>query len=418
MREHIVILGGGFGGWSAARGLAVRLGPDQAVTLVDRVDHLLYTPMLTEVAGGNLRPGSVAVSFRSLPRKVRVVRGDVAKVDLSTKVVTLADGQVLQATQLVFALGSEAAYHHIEGAEANSLPLKTLKDATETVARVDALVAEASRCDDEKRRRELLTLVVAGGGYTGVEAVAAVAEHLRRKASSAGLNPEEVQTVLIEVADRLMLETPAPLAEYSRVFLEKNGVRVMLKTGVKKVDGGVVTLESGEEIHAGLLLWDTGIEPSPLLQQVGLPLGKHHGVVVDACFRVQGQPGVWAIGDCAEVPKPDGGTYAATAQNATREGALLASNISRVLLGRTPLPFRFRMLGQLAILSEKKAVAEILGVQITGFVAWAMWWVIYIAKVPSMRGRVGVIQDLVTAGKQTGVPQLGSGASSQKLAAR
>ena len=408
MLEHVVILGGGFGGWYAARAMAARIGPGQAVTLVDRVNHLLYTPMLTEVAGGNLRPGSVAVSMRSLPRKVRFVQSDIKSVDVPTKAVTLADGQVLRATHLVFALGSTTAYHHIEGAQENSLPLKTLKNAEDTVARVDALVAKAVKLSDPVRRRELLTVMVAGGGYTGVETIAAVSEHLSEKAKAAGLYADEVQSILVESANRLMLETPEPLAEYSRKFLESRGVRVILKTGVKAVSGDTVTLESGEEIRVGLLLWDTGIEPSPLVQKIGLPLGKHHGIVVDSCFRVQGLQNVWAIGDCAEIPKPGGGTYSATAQNAVREGALLASNISRVMRGRPPLPFRFRMLGQLAILSGRRAVAEILGVQIRGFLAWSMWWVIYIAKLPTMEARWKVIKELAGGKAASEVPLLAS----------
>ncbi len=394
--EHIVILGGGFGGWYAARALAPRL-PRAQITVVDQVDHLLYTPMLTEVAGGNLQPGDIAVPIRSLPSRVRFVQGEVTAVDLPSRRVTLHDGSVLEATQLVIALGSTTAYHGIAGAQPHSVSMKTLADACAVVAEVARLVAQAKSCDDADRRRNLLRLVVAGGGYTGVETVAAVAEHLKRQALDAGIAPDEVEAVLIEPTERLMQETPASLAEYSRVYLESAGVRVILREGVKEVQPNRILLTTGESIEAGMLIWDTGIEPSPLLAKTKLPLGKHHGVVVDSCFRVEGFDGVWAIGDCAEIPMPKSGgkTYAPTAQNATREGTHVAVNISAVLHGREPTPFRFHMLGQLAILSGRRAVAEILGVKIKGFLAWGLWWAIYIAKLPSMPGRMAVLATLV-----------------------
>lgn len=391
--EHIVILGGGFGGWYAAKALAPRL-PRARITVVDRVDHLLYTPMLTEVAGGTLAPDDIAVPIRSLPKRVSFVQGEVIALDLPGKRVTLKDGSVLEATQLVIALGSTTSYHGIAGAQEHSLPLKTLADASAIVAEVGRAVTEARSCDDVARRRDLLRLVVAGGGYTGVETVAAVAEHFNRQARAAGIDQDEAEVVILQPADRLMLETPESLAEYSQAYLESAGVRVILHEGVKEVDGSRVTLTTGEQMEAGILIWDTGIEPSPLLRQTELPLGKHHGVVVDSCFRVQGHDGVWAIGDCAEIPKPDGSAYAPTAQNATREGTQVAVNISAVLHRRQPTPFRYRMLGQLAILSGRRAVAEILGVKIKGFVAWGLWWAIYLAKLPSMPKRAAVLASL------------------------
>ena len=395
MKEHIVILGGGFGGWYAARALAPRLRSGATITLVDRVDHMLYTPMLTEVAGGNLPSRSIAVPMKDLPDRVQFVKAQIKEVNLADRSVTLPSGEVLRATQLVFALGSTTAYHGIKGAQEQSLPLKTLEDANDILDRIDELVTQAAACEDAARRRQLLTVVVAGGGYTGVETIAAVGEHLNRQAKEKGLNTEEVKMVIVEPSGRLMHETPETLALYSQRFLEGTGVRVLLKTGVSEVHDDTVTFSNGEQLKVGLLIWDTGIEPNSLVQDVGLPLGKHHGIDVDACFRVKGLKGVWAIGDCAEIPQPDGTTYAPTAQNATREGVHLAQNISAVLRGESPRPFRFRMLGQLAILSDKKAVAEILGVKISGLVAWGLWWVIYTAKLPSVRGRVEVLKKLV-----------------------
>ena len=396
MADHIVILGGGFAGWYAARALAPRLRSGHRITLIDRVDHMLYTPMLTEVAGGTLPPHSIAVPPQGLSRRIIFINAEITAIDVSKKSVTLANGEVLSATHLVFALGSTTSYHGITGAQEHSLPLKTLNDATQILSRIDDLITQAAVCTDPIRRRELLTVAVAGGGYTGVEPIAAVGEYLGRKASSAGLSQDDVTAMLIEPTGRLMRETPESLAEYSQNFLERTGVLVKLNTGVQSVTAESITLSNGEQIKAGLLIWDTGIEPSPLLKTTNLPLGKHHGVLVDACFRVQGFDTVWAIGDCAEIPQQDGNTYAATAQNATREGVHLAQNISAVIRGDAPRPFRFTMLGQLALLSHRKAVAEILGIKIKGFLAWPLWWAIYLAKLPYTRGRIDVLKALLS----------------------
>lgn len=390
-RQHIVILGGGFGGWYAARALAPRLRSGNRITLVDRVDHMLYTPMLTEVAGGNLAPGSIAVPAGKLPGRVNFVQSEIQSVDIRTKSVTLANGVRLHPTQLVIALGSTTSFHDVPGAREFGMPLKTLTDAARIIQRLDEIVKQAVLTPDLQHRRNLLTLVVAGGGYTGVESVAAVTEHMARRAVSAGLSRSDVTAVLVEPTDRLMHETAATLASYSHLQLERSGVRVLLKTSVEQVEPGSVRLSSGEQIHTGLILWDAGIEPSPVLKDLGLTLGKHGGLIVDACFQVTGLNGVWAIGDCAEIPQRSGGTYAATAQNASREGVNLAQNISAVLRGDAPRTFRYTMLGQLALLSHQNAVAEILGVKLHGAIAWVLWWAIYIVKLPYTRGRVGVL---------------------------
>ncbi len=399
-KEHVVILGGGFGGWYAARHLAGILPMEHKITLVDRVDHMLYTPMLTEVAGGRLAPRTIAVPSARRSRRIRFLQGEIRSVDAATKTVELASGEVLHATQLVLALGSTAAYHGISGAKENSLSLKTLKDANEIRDRLDALVAEAAAKSGDASR---VSLVVAGGGYTGVESVAALWVRMQEQARRHGLPADQISATIVESLPRLMKELPEPLGQYSHRQLEANGIRVMLRVDVKSVEAGSVELSNGERLPFSLLVWDTGIEPSPLLKDIDVPKGKHHGAVVDATFRVQGRPGVWAIGDCAEIPDPQGKTYAATAQNASREGVQVARNIVAVIKGRQVHPFRFRMLGQLAVIAKRDAVAEILGVRLRGFLTWVLWWGIYIAKLPNNSRRWDVVRQLF--GSRRGLPE-------------
>ncbi len=395
--EHVVILGGGFGGWYAARHLAGILPMEHRITLVDRVDHMLYTPMLTEVAGGRLAPNSVAVPTAGMSRRVRFLQGEIRSVDVATKSVELASGEVLHATHLVLALGSTAAYHDIPGAKENSIPMKTLDQAKEIGNRIDSLVADAAGKAGKDGEDGRVSLVVAGGGYTGVESVAAIWVRMREQARLHGLPADRISATIVESLPRLMPEVPKPLAQYSHRELEANGIRVMVHMDVKSVEPGSVELSNGEHLPASLLVWDTGIEPSPLLKNIDVPKGKHHGVVVDPMFQVAGHPGVWAIGDCAEIPDPQGKTYPPTAQNASREGVQVARNIVAVIKRRPLHPFRYRMLGQLAVIAKRDAVAEILGVRLRGFLTWVLWWVIYIAKLPDNSRRWEVLRELVTS---------------------
>ena len=323
---------------------------------------------------------------------MRFVQAEIQSVDAGTSSVELASGEVLHATQLVLALGSTAAYHDVPGAKEKSMTLKTLGDATAIGERIDSLIAEAARKSGKDRR---VCLVVAGGGYTGVESVAAIWLRMQEQARKHGVPGDQISATIVESLPRLMQEIAEPLAQYSHRQLEADGIRVMLGVDVKSVEAGGVELSNGERLAASLLVWDTGIEPSPLLKEMDVPKGKHHGVVVNAMFQVQGYPGVWAIGDCAEIPDAQGKTYPATAQNASREGVQVARNIVAVIKRRQLHPFRYRMLGQLAVISKRDAVAEILGVRLRGFLTWALWWVIYIAKLPDNSRRWDVVRKLL-----------------------
>ena len=366
-REHIVILGGGFGGWYTARHLSGILPIEHRITLVDRVDYMLYMPAA------------------KLPCRVRFLREEIESVDAEAKTVELASGEVLHATQLVLALGATTSYHEVPGAQENSFSMKTLSDANSIRERLDALIVSATRATDGAGQ----------DGYTGVESVAALYARMREQASRHGLPTEQIRATLVEPLDRIMKELPESLASYSKEQLEADGIRVILGVGVKAVAPEEVELTNGERLPASLLVWDTGIEPSALLQQIDVSKGKHHGVIADAMFRVPGRPGVWAIGDCAEIPDTEGGTYSPTAQNASREGVQVARNIVAVIKGRPLHPFRFVMLGQLALIAKKDAVADILGVRLRGFVTWILFWAIYISKLPDNARRVAVLKGLV-----------------------
>src|SRR5579872_2424051 len=356
---RILILGGGFAGMSVAQEL-IRLLPRERrcdITLVDRNNFSLFTPMLTEVVGGDVDPGSVVAAIRSLSPRVRFEQGRITRIDAASRSVSIEVGdgaqsippaeRTLQADQLVIALGSITNFHHIPGLQDNALTIKSVTEAEAIRHRAIALLERADEEPDPAVRRQLLTFVVGGGGFSGVETMAALNDLVRGlRPQFSAVQAEDVRTIIVQPGPRLLPELDERLASYAQRELERRGVEVMLGTRVASAGPDNVELERGDAAHgddhssaravmrvaARTLVWAGGVQPNPVVAQSGFKLGRHHAIVVDAGCAVPGHAGVWALGDCAEVPEPRGkGTYAPTAQNATREGKQVARNIVATL---------------------------------------------------------------------------------------
>lgn len=401
---HIVILGGGFAGVGAARELARRLNKEDAarITLIDRHNYQLFTPMLTEVAGGEIEPSHTVSAIRRLSPRVTFVQGRVDHIALEGKRVTLVAGdpdegaagaqQVLHADHLVIALGSVTNFHHLKGLPEHALTIKSVGDAAAIHNRALALLEAASAEPDGAQRRAMLTFVVGGGGFSGVETMAALNDLVRDVAKRyPTLSDLPVRTMLIHPGERLLPELGAKLAHYAQRQLERRGVEVLLKTKIAGAGPDYVELDGGHRIEAHLLVWAGGVAPSPVVDTLDCPRGKHGGIAVEPTMAVPGHPGVWALGDCAEIPRAGGkGTYAPTAQNATREGTLVARNIVASMRGEQPRPFAYRPIGELAIVGKHTGVARVYGRNLSGPPAWAMWRLIYLAKMPLVGKRVRI----------------------------
>lgn len=399
--KRIVILGSGFAGVEAARELA-RLLPDEnngEIVLVSKNDYLLFTPMLTEAVGGSIQPHHIIVPLQSYPhlKKVKRIIGEVKGIDLHTRTVSLEGAETDQVTadHLVICLGSSANYHHVSGAEQNAVTMKTLDDADGVRRSALALIKAASKEQDKDQRKAMLTFFVAGGGYTGVETIAALNDLVRETISSyTELDESEVQMIIAEPLGRLMGEVSPDLASYSQEQLERAGIRVLLNTGVKSAQDGVVELSNGERIQTRTFIWTAGVEPNTLTMQLDAPKGHSKGLKVNNCFVLENYTGVWAVGDNADVPKPDGkSSYGATAQNALREGKLVARNVVRYLQGEPLKPFTYKPIGQLALVGRYRGVALVYGFKFSGLIAWAMWRAVYWAKMPSMEQKIRVLID-------------------------
>lgn len=411
-KQSVVILGAGFAGASAAQELA-RLLPEQCceITLIDQNNSTLFTPMLTEVAGGEVDPRDIVSPLRRLPARVRFEQAHIDAIDLKAKTVTVTFGtsdpdlprsqRTLAADHILIALGSVTNFHHVKGLAQHALTVKSLADAAEINNRVLALLERADAEPDPATRRAILTIVVAGGGFSGVETMAAVNDFIREAARHyPHVDEREIRTVVVEPGKRLLSEIGESLAHYAKEKLEKHGVEVMLQKEIAGADAQSVQIKGAETIPCHTLIWTAGVTPNPLVRSLDCERGKHGGIVVDAACRVKERPGIWAVGDCAEVPKSGGsGTYAPTAQNATREGAQAARNMVAEMTGREPRPFVYEPIGQLALVGRHSGVASLYGRNFSGIAAWLMWRAIYLSKMPGAgkRMRIGLdwILDLV-----------------------
>jgi NADH dehydrogenase len=399
---RVLILGGGFAGVAAARAFERRLPSDRrtTVTLVCRDNYLLFTPMLAEVAAGEIDAAHIATPTRAFLRRVHVQQGEVVAIDLERHRVqvyspVIQDQTELPYDHLILALGSVASFRHAPGAAEHAFPFKHIGDAQRIHDRVLDCFDRAAGESDPAQRRALLTFVVAGGGFAGVELAAALADfvHAGRRFYPR-LAGEQAGVLLAHHGARLVEELPEATAAYTLRRLQQQGVDLRLRTAVTDVTPASVTLDPGGTIPTRSVFWTAGVAPNPVVAALALPKDKHGAIVVDGFLRVPEQRGLWALGDCAAIPDPrGGGTYGALAQNAEREGPVVAHNVLATM-GGTPLrAFDYHLQGLFASLGRRHAVGEIYGRQVRGHVAWFLWRTVYLAKLPGLDRRIRVGSD-------------------------
>ena len=353
--------------------------------------------MLHEVAASDLDPSDIVNPIRQLLKRVTFYEALVESIDLDAKRVVISYGyprknRTLTYDQLVVGLGSSTKFFDDETA-ANAIEMKTLGDALFLRNRMIGTLESANVEEDPEARRRLLTFVIAGGGFAGVESIGAMNDFLREAVKYyPRLDPAMVRVVLVHHGDVLLPEFDPKLGKYTERKLREAGIDIRLKTGVGKYDGCDVQLDPGEAIPAGTLLWTAGVTPDRLVKD--LPLKKDKGrIVVDGCMRSVDRPEVWVVGDAAACPDPtDGGKpYPATAQTAIRMGPRLARNIEAVVLNTgDPVPFKYKMMGQLAAIGQRNGTAQVFGFRFSGFIAWFMWRTIYLAKLPGVEKKLRV----------------------------
>lgn len=385
--RNLIVVGGGFAGITVAQRLEHKLPVGWKLTLVSQENFITFNPLLPEVVGASILPGHVIAPHRQMIHCSNVCMAQVTEIDYESRVVHyLGEGSgTLKFDQLVLACGVNANLDLVKGMAQHALPLKTLGDALFLRNRVVSRLEQAELQPNAEARRWLTTFVVIGGGFSGVETAGVLTDFLRASLRYyPRIKRDDIRVVLLHGQNRLLPELSASLGEFAGRKMRMHGVDVRLQARAARVDDRAVTLADGEIIPAGTVICTIGTAPNSLVTESPLPKEKGR-VVVNPDMSVPGFDGVWALGDCAAVPNQrDGRISPPTAQFADRQGRQLAANIAARLHDMATQGFSFKPLGQLSTIGHNKAVAEMFGIKLSGFVAWLLWRGVYLLKIPTL----------------------------------
>ncbi len=395
---RILILGGGFGGVYTARHLEklCKRRPDVEIVLVSRDNFLLMTPLLFEVCSGTLELRHCAFPIRAFLRTTRFGEATVQGIDLERRVVHVAahgKSDELAYDHLVLALGAMTNRETIPGAE-HAFTFKTLADALLLRNHIIECFEQADTEPDPRRKRGLLTFVIIGGGLVGVELfgeltafvdeITPLYRHVSR---------DEVRFLLLQGGDRIMPEIDTELANYGgRMVGGRRGAAIRTHAAVRAIEPGEVHLPD-ETIEAETIVLAAGIVPSPVVAGLPVEKDKRGHIVVDGTMRCKSRPEVWALGDCAQIPAPDGKPYPNLAQHALREAKVLARNIHGVLNGRPPQPFVYETLGMMGSLGHSRAFGQLLKIRVHGALASFVRRTYYLLQMPGWSRRLRIMSD-------------------------
>jgi len=394
-RQRVVIAGGGFAGFHAARKLG-RLAKDSLeVVVVNPTDYFLYLPLLPEVAAGILDPRAVAAPLAAAGRRVRHILGAVTDIDTGGRQLTATDPEGNRRTvaydQLVIALGSVNKLLPIPGVADHAHGFRSLAEAMYLRDHLLRQIELADLSADRAERDSRCTFVVVGAGYTGTE-VAAQLQLLSRVAARrrAGLAGQKLRWMLLDLAPRIMPELDPRLSATATKVLSERGIEIRTGTSVEQATADGVQLSDGEFVPTRSLIWCVGVRPDPMVARLGLPLQRGR-LTVDEYLTVPGHPEIHACGDAAAVPdlaRP-GSVTAMTAQHAQRQGTLVADNIASACgLGGRRRPYRHHDLGFVVDLGGVKAAADPLGVRLSGLPAKAVTRGYHLLAMPANRTRI------------------------------
>ena len=390
-KPHVVIIGGGFGGLSAAQ--VLRKAPVR-VTLLDRRNHHLFQPLLYQVATATLSPSDIASPIRWILRhagNLRVLLADVERIEVADRRVVLGDGEV-DYDYLIVATGASHSYFGHDEWAPYAPGLKTLEDALAIRRRILLAFERAERETDAARRQELLTFVLVGGGPTGVELAGTLAEIAGRtlRDEYRTIDTTKTRIVLVEAGPTILQAFPEQLRNAARRSLRQLGVEVREGAAVTHIDAhGVMVGE--ERISAATVLWAAGVAASPLLRTLGAPLDRAGRVLVETDLSVPGHPEVFVVGDAASVKNPDGSPVPGVAQPAMQGAAHAARMILRRIRGEATERFLYRDKGNMAIVGRGSAIADLNFIRFSGRPAWWAWLLLHITMLIGFRNRLAVL---------------------------
>ena len=392
---HVVIIGGGFAGVAAAKGLVHQ---DVRVTVIDQHNFHTFQPLLYQVATAGLEPADVAFPIRTIfghAANVRFRHGRVHRVDQSRNLVALGDGSEITYDHLVIATGAVAAFFGIPGASQFAMPLYTLADARRLRNRLLSVLEEAEVRSERDAGSPELTFVVVGGGPTGVETSGALSEliAIAIKRDGLRLDPKRIRVVLVDVAPRLLTAFPKRASAYAKRRLESTGVDVEFGRSVVAIEKDSIRFSDGEQIQSAVVIWAAGVSagdalPDDLVATAG-PGGR---VRVQADLRLLDSANVWAVGDAAAEPLKDGTYCPQLAPVAIQSGRHCAQQILHVVKGEATTPFHYHDKGIMATIGRNAAVAELpLGVVLKGRIGWLAWLGLHLWYLVGFRNRLRVL---------------------------
>jgi len=394
-----VILGGGFGGLSAARRLE---NAPVDITLIDRCNYHLFQPLLYQVATGSLSPANIAGPLRQIlkhQKHLQVLLAEASAIDVPNRRVILSDGSVEYDT-LIVATGSSHQYFGHNEWEQFAPGLKTIEDATDMRRRILLAFEAAERETDPEKRHAWLTFVIVGAGPTGVELAGALGEIANDTLlhDFRDIDPSTARIVLVEGADRVLPSYPAKLSAAACRMVEKLGVMVRTGAMVTDIRERCVVIREGdhtEEIPTRTVLWAAGVLASPLGRSLaesgGVPVDKVGRVVVEPDMSVPGHPEIFVIGDLANFSHQTGKPLPGVAQPAIQQGHYVARVIRDRLNGKKTKPFHYFDKGNLATIGRFSAVADMNWLRLSGFPAWLIWIFIHLLYIVEFQNRLLIL---------------------------
>ncbi len=399
VRKQILIIGGGFAGVKCAKTLRAKLAREEAdIILFNSENYMVFQPLLAEVVGASISPEPVAVPLRQMLPGVYCRTEDVIHIDVNNNFVEFSGDRgkkgMMYYDHLVIACGSDVNLGLIAGMADHAFPLKTVGDAVALRYHVLQQMENAEIADNVDQRKWYLSFVVVGGGFSGVEVAGEINDLVREtRKYYRNIPKEEIKVTLIHSRDQILPEVTSDLRDFARIKMEQAGVKVVLNKRVSYVTPEGVGFADGGSVDGATIVCTVGNAPSPMIEKLDVPKDKGR-LLTGPDMRVNGTGNVWAIGDCAFIMNDyDKKPSPTTGQFAERQGRQAALNIVRVLKGQETEPFRFKLIGQLCAIGGHNAVAEFLGIHISGFLAWFLWRSVYLFKLPSLSHQIKVSFD-------------------------
>jgi len=394
-RIKIGILGGGFAGLYTVFYTKKYLGQGVDITLFDKKNYLLYTPVLHEMSTGTVNARHVVIPIRQIinPCQVDIRCEEVTTVDLTRKAFETPSG-IFTFDYLVLAQGSESNYYSIPGVRENCITFKTIEDAIRLRNQLVGILEKGALQKDSQKKRKLLTITVVGGGCTGVEVVTEIAQFINviLNKDYPEIKRSEVRILLIEAMDKILPSFPRYLSHVATERLRRMGVEILLNSPIQWANEGSIGLKDGREIPRGIFVWAGGVKARNLSLRPETKRDQNDRIIIDEHLEIPGYPGIFAIGDGAHYgdyrnPLPP------TASVAVQEARYVAKNLLLRIQEKEIPPFHFHYRGDMASLGFMFGVSEVYGWRFKGFIAWILWKLFKLAMLPRYKTRFQIIAD-------------------------